>query len=114
MRIISQDGKVDLPYELTKLQIEARPKVLGGTESIFRIQGYFVSNTDWELLAEYSTNKKAEKALWMLRDKYSTLRVQEVIDKDVNVMVLETHSQEQMEEYFTASFQFPTDDEVEV
>ena len=49
----------------------------------------------------------------MLHAKYSTLRMQEVIDRNVNQAVYERIKNEDREKFFTALFQFPSDDEVE-
>ena len=64
MRIISQDGKVDLPYEFVAIsthnihqeQVIAEP--IANTAKICCVMG------------EYSTKEKAEKAMKMLRAEY--------------------------------------------
>lgn len=64
MRIISQNGKVDLPYECFGVEIDA----INDTKII----AYAVNSDDdtiWKL-AEYSTKEKAEKAMEMLRAEY--------------------------------------------
>jgi hypothetical protein len=62
MRIISQDGKIDLPYEQISISIDYDDEMA--------IIAYAVSSgTIWEL-AEYSTKEKAEKAMKMLRAEY--------------------------------------------
>lgn len=61
MRIISQDGRVDLPYELVA--------VINNTVDEMTIIAYAVNSYDdtvWNL-AEYSTKAKAEKVMEMLR-----------------------------------------------
>lgn len=64
MRIISQDGRIDLPYE----QIV----VVNNTVDEMMIIAYAVNSDDSEIwkLAEYSTKEKAKKAMEMLRTKY--------------------------------------------
>lgn len=64
MRIISQDGRFDLPYELVAIsthainrgQVIAKP--LTNADRLFCVMG------------EYSTEEKAEKAMEMLRTEY--------------------------------------------
>lgn len=64
MRIISQNGKVDLPYECFGVEIDA----INDTKII----AYAVNSDDdtiWKL-AEYSTEEKAKKAMEMFRTEY--------------------------------------------
>lgn len=69
MRIISQDGRVDLPYELVAIsthnihqeQVIAEP--IANTAKICCVMG------------EYSTEEKAEKAMEELRAEYGGYRV---------------------------------------
>lgn len=71
MRIISQDGKVDLPYEQFAVAIDATNDT--------KIIAYAVNSDDdtiWKL-AEYSTKEKAEKAMEELRTKYGSYRTVE-------------------------------------
>ena len=65
MRIISQDGAIDIPYEQCVIQrfkesIYFLNKNLTGVEQL-------VSDM---MLASYSSEQKAEKAMEMLREKY--------------------------------------------
>lgn len=61
MRIISQDGRFDLPYELVAVSIDTVDEMM--------IIAYAVNSEDSEIwnLAEYSTKAKAEKVMEMLR-----------------------------------------------
>jgi hypothetical protein len=71
MRIISQNGKVDLPYECLGVEIDA----INDTKII----AYTVNSDDdtiWKL-AEYSTKEKAEKAMEELRTEYGSYRTVE-------------------------------------
>lgn len=68
MRIISQDGKVDLPYEQFAVAIDATNDT--------KIIAYAVNSDDdtiWKL-AEYSTKEKAEKAMEKLRTEYGSYK----------------------------------------
>lgn len=65
MRVISQDGTIDVPYEQVVIQrfnrvIYFLNKNLTGVESVIN---------DIEM-ASYSTEEKAKKAMEMLRNKY--------------------------------------------
>ena len=66
MRIISQGGKIDLPYEHISISIDC--------DDERTIIAYAVSSgTIWEL-AEYSKKEKAEKAMEMLRTEYGNYK----------------------------------------
>lgn len=65
MRVISQDGTIDIPYESVIIQRFGREiyflnKNLIGVEQL-------ISDMD---IATYSTEEKAQKAMEMLRKKY--------------------------------------------
>lgn len=64
MRIISQDGTIDIPYGLTSIQLVSKTTIVA--------QGsYFGSGNDnFATIAEYSTEAKAQKAMEMLREEY--------------------------------------------
>lgn len=91
MRIISQGGKIDLPYEQISISIDC--------DDERTIIAYAVSSgTIWEL-AEYSKKEKAEKAMEMLRTEYGNYK-----------------QAKSSEYYFTFNypkvFRFPQDSEV--
>lgn len=66
MRIISQGGKIDLPYEQISISIDC--------DDERTIIAYAVSSgTIWEL-DEYSKKEKAEKAMEMLRTEYGNYK----------------------------------------
>lgn len=89
MRIISQDGTFDIPYEHVIIQR-------------FRCEIYFMNKnlTGVEhlcsdmVIAKYSTDEKAEKVMEMLREQYK-----KYVGVSVNIY---------------GCFQFPKDDEIEV
>ena len=61
MRIISQDGKIDVPYEMTAIHL---------------LEGSVLMNMVGDtgkgsVIARYSTCKKAQKAMQMLRTAYT-------------------------------------------
>lgn len=65
MRIISQNGKVDLPYEQVGVQINNLNK-----KDIIAYPMHVAGESHWTL-AKYSTEEKAVKAMEMLRTGYS-------------------------------------------
>lgn len=107
MRILSQDGRTDFPYERVCLEVSDSGKIF--------VQGdIWGAEDNYIEVAIYENEEKARKAMEMLRGKYSTLRMQEVIDRDINQAVYERIENNDKEKFFSAFFQFPDDDEVEV
>ena len=91
MRIISQNGAIDIPYEMSAIRNEDNVIILN-----------MVGETGkGSVIARYSTSEKAEKAMEMLRNLY-----------------LEYEKGMSMEYWFAFNFpkvfQFPQDEDVEV
>ena len=114
MRVISQRGNVDLPYE----QIV----VCHAMESVLALY-----NGDKYVLGEYSSKEKAYKAMEMLREAYTSMPIvmQNVdISEDVaeeferlnkcGIMVRAENQPSKVDFINNAIFQFPQDDEIEV
>ena len=123
MRVISQDGTIDIPYELSavtighkvdlsKFNINIRSKLLDERQCI---------------VATYSTEAKAIKAMEMLREAYIGMPIvmQNVdISEDVSeeferlkkcgIMVQTKNQPSKVDFINNAVFQFPQDDEIEV
>ena len=114
MRIISQNGKVDVPYEHYLFEIAENTS---GAHSIYAS----CHPTDLYELAEYSTKEKALKAMEMLRDTYMGIPKQknESADRDWSwsnarptaLTILKPCEQSAVT---CCYFQFPKDDEVEI
>ena len=119
MRVISQDGTIDIPYESVIIQRFGREiyflnKNLIGVEQL-------VSDMD---IATYSTEEKAQKAMEMLRDTYQYGKRVAVpkfdesgIDKEDDITLYTTRL---INDFFkggtyvpTKVFQFPKDEDVE-
>ena len=110
MRVISQDGTLDMPYEEVIIQrfkskIYILNKNLTGVESL---------NDDMQI-AEYSNEEKAKKAMEMLRERHTdNVFCREDIQYKAEIMLddgLDIVREMMMKcEYF----QFPKDDEVKV
>lgn len=64
MRIISQNGRIDLPYEQIVVENNTVDKI---TIIAYAVDSY--DDTIWNL-AEYSTKEKAEEVMKMLREGY--------------------------------------------
>lgn len=65
MRVISQDGTMDFPYENSIVFIDTRAK-----DAVFvRMQA--IGDDEASIMADYSTKEKAKKATEMLRIAYA-------------------------------------------
>lgn len=109
MRVISQDGTIDVPYEEVIIQrfksrIHFLNKNLTGVESL----------TDDMQIAEYSTEEKAKKAMEMLRISYEN---NEFYHHTANSEHFTEFTQALSEEMFKKAtseyFQFPAEEELE-
>lgn len=106
MRVISQHGNVDLPYE----QIV----VCHAMESVIALY-----NGEKYVLGEYSSKEKAYKAMEMLRDQYKGLEVFKVLASGTAEHMEKSFNSDELKKYIQAYhdinvFQFPQDDEIEV
>lgn len=95
MRVISQDGKIDIPYDYFSLSMDSG-KFSDGEIAI--IYCHNLSSPDGTKLARYSAKEKALKAMEMLRKAW------------INETVEFTHGIY----HRNIVFQFPQDDEIEV
>lgn len=106
MRVISQHGNVDLPYE----QIV----VCHAMESVIALY-----NGEKYVLGKYSSKEKAYKVMEMLRDQYKGLEVFKVLASGTAEHMEKSFNSDELKEYIRAYhdinvFQFPQDDEIEV
>lgn len=112
MRLISQDGTFDVPYEQVVIQrhsygIYWLNKNLIGVE----VPGIY---EDFKI-ASYSSEAKAIKVMEMLREKYNNNEFYHYIcNTDTFEKCMALLSYEKYEETTSEYFQFPKDDEVEV
>ena len=121
MRVISQDGTLDVPYEISSFSM-----AVGKYENVEHavIFCYNYSTSMGTKMAEYSTEEKAKKAMEMLRDAYQYGKKVAVpkfdesgIDKDDDITLYNTRL---INDFFkggtyvpTKVFQFPKDEDVE-
>lgn len=114
MRILSQDGKFDVPYEKVCLEVSDSGKIFAQGD-IWGAEDNYIE------VAKYSTEAKARKAMEMLREAYSPVLVikehQEGLKPNIKPNEFFVGSISQMPKVEVLDnfyFQFPSDDEVEV
>lgn len=108
MRIISQDGKCDYPYENSTLFIDYMD---GRVIKIVPSTGGFKGSN----IATYSTEEKSVKAMEMLREAYSNnVFYHHTATTDEFKDAMSLLSNEKFKEETSEYFQFPQDDEIEV
>lgn len=113
MRIISQDGASDVPYErysVCAIKDEHR--------NIYHIVCDYSEKTH-RRLAEYSTEAKTIKAMEMLREQYSRIEIIKALASGTCKHMEESLKPEEfkdiLKKYINMEvFQFPQDDEIEV
>lgn len=100
MRIISQDGTIDVPYDYFSLSMSS-----GKYEDVevACIYCHNLSSPNGTKLAKYSTKEKAIKAMELLREVYLYHTSISVKNGNANGAIK-----------FARVFQFPQDDEIEV
>ena len=123
MRVISQDGTMDVPYEISSFSM-----AVGKYENVEHavIFCYNYSTSIGTKMAEYGSKEKAKKAMEMLRDAYIGMPIvmQNVdVSEDVSMeferlkkcgIVVQTENQpSKIECISNAIFQFPTEEELE-
>ena len=103
MRIISQNGKFDLPYENLAIFVEYENVI-----ARFENERY--------LLGQYSSEAKAIKAMEMLREQYSRIEIIKVLASGTCEHMEESLKPEEfkdiLEKYINMEvFRFPQDDD---
>lgn len=111
MRVISQDGTIDIPYEMVAIQrfkedVYFLNRNLTGVEDLIN---------DIKL-AEYSAEAKAIKAMEMLRKAYEDNEFYHCMaaTSDTFKEAVCLLDNKKFEEVTSECFQFPQDDEIEV
>lgn len=117
MRVISQNGKSDIPYEYFAFSIVGN----GSGYSIIATRNIaeppeVAMNS---VVATYSTKKKAYKAMEMLRKRYRKLEVMKVLTSGAAEYMEKALATDEIIKHYNAYcdmnvFQFPQDDEIEV
>ena len=110
MRIISQDGTLDLPYErfVISVNMQNQGEIIAWT-------GNHISDDECIVMAVYSSFAKAQKAMEMLRDAYNNydfcinLTTENILKSYAN-----SRPKEEFMKYAYPYFKFPQDEDVEV
>ena len=123
MRVISQDGTMDVPYEISSFSM-----AVGKYENVEHavIFCYNYSTSMGTKMAEYGSKEKAKKAMEMLRDAYigmpivmQNVDVSEDVSREFERLkkcgiIVQTESQpSKIECISNAIFQFPAEEELE-
>lgn len=107
MRVISQDGTMDFPYEISTIFIYPR------TENVIAIQS--AGDSEISIIGRYSTEERALKAMEMLRKAYENNVFYHCTAGSKRFEEVQSIlSEEQFRKATTEYFQFPQDDEIEV
>lgn len=109
MRVISQDGTLDFPYELSTIRVYN--KIIS--------MGMCKDDSCRSIIATYSTEAKAIKAMEMLREQYKRLETLKLYTKgsreDIReILTLDELGCTILKTRKLSAFQFPQDDEIEV
>ena len=126
MRVISQDGKIDIPYEdfvFSILKSSGKNYVIVAVKNVAEPPEVFMNS----LVATYSTKAKAIKAMKMLRETYAGMPIMmqnvELTEEEIKaierlkkdgIMVRLVDEPSKVECFNNIIFQFPQDDEIEV
>jgi hypothetical protein len=114
MRVISQDGTIDVPYEMVVIQ-RFRNAIYFLNRNLTGVEGLINDIA----LAEYSTKEKAIKAMEMLREQYKRLETLKLYTKgsreDIReILTLDELGYTILKTRKLSVFQFPQDNEIEV
>lgn len=110
MRVISQNGTMDFPYD-NSLVFLHKNSIKRNTCVEIQLYG----GTEIDAAAEYSTEKKALKAMEMLREAYNNnefyhcTATTNTFQETIGLL-----SNEKIKEVTNEYFRFPQDDEIEV
>lgn len=101
MRIISQDGTVDMPYDRMIVQVQPN------NEKSIIAYDTLMPECEFMCMAVYSTQEKAMKAMEMLENKYA-----EYLSTDGRVLATVNFYVQPNVWNIPKVFRFPQDDEV--
>lgn len=102
MRVISQDGTIDVSYEMAVVYVECESVIAKVGDKRY-------------VMGSYSTEKKAIKAMEMLREHYGLLSFMKFIAGTTKYeSFIKRFTEDDFIKATTEYFQFPQDDEIEV
>ena len=126
MRVISQDGNTDLPYENIVLYTEER--TTGTGKYVYDVY----ATTDWNkcrLLATYRTESKVKKALEILHNAYTGIikglnvefsegmeeKINEIMKNGYGMLIVKENYEGNRLEFYPMNtiFKFPADEDLE-
>lgn len=113
MRVISQDGTIDVPYDYFSLSLASGKYK---DVEVAYIYCHNLSSPNGTKLAEYSTKAKAIKAMEMLREQYGKLEVMKVLASGTAEYMEKALATDEMIKHYNTYcdmnvFQFPQDDD---
>ena len=111
MRVISQDGTMDVPYEISSFSMS-----VGKYENVEHVVifCYNDSTSRGTKMAEYGSKEKAKKAMEMLRIAYENNEFYHHIANSEHFKEFTQALSEEMFKKATSEyFQFPTEEELE-
>lgn len=112
MRVISQDGTIDVPYDYFSLSMSSGKYK---DVEVAYIYCHNLSSPNGTKLAEYSAKEKAIKAMEMLKEHYGLLSFMKLIAGTTKYKILiNRFTEDDFIKATTEYFQFPQDDEIEV
>lgn len=112
MRVISQDGTMDVPYDYFSLSISSGKYK---DVEVAYIYCHNLSSPNGTKLAEYSTKEKAIKAMKMLRDHNEGVTfLKTIINTEKGAQFVRGLSKTDFDKLTQNYFRFPQDDEIEV
>lgn len=112
MRVISQSGTIDVPYDYFSLSVSSGKYK---DVEVAYIYCHNLSSPNGTKLAEYSTKEKAIKAMEMLKRAYeNNMFYHCMANRKGYVEAQSALGAEQFRKATTEYFQFPQDDEIEV
>ena len=113
MRVISQNGKSDIPYEYFTFSIVGNGSGYSiiATRNIAEPPEVAINS----VIATYSTKEKALKAMEMLKEHYGLLSFMKLIVGTTKYEIfINRFTEDDFIKAITEYFQFPQDDEIEV
>lgn len=107
MRVISQDGTMDFPYEISTIFIYPR------IENVIAIQS--AGDSEISIIGRYSSKEKTIKAMEMLREhNEGVIFLKTIINTEKGAQFVSGLSKTVFNKLTQNYFQFPQDDEIEV
>lgn len=111
MRVISQDGTIDMPYEEALITLGC-----SGDKREYHINGHLIyqEGSSSVKIATYSTEEKAKKAMKMIRIVYENNEFyHHTANSEHFTEFTKALSEEMFKKATSEYFQFPTEEELE-